>query len=80
MYMNFYFNLNIIFYFILIYFILSLRSRGSSVSIVSDYGLGDQAIEIRSPAEAREFISSLCVQTGSGTLLYNGYWRSFPQG
>jgi hypothetical protein len=27
--------------------------RGRSVSIVSDYGLDDQAIEVRSPAEAK---------------------------
>jgi hypothetical protein len=42
------------------------RRRGSSVSIVSDYGLDDRAIEVRSPAEAKDFSSSLCVQTGSG--------------
>jgi hypothetical protein len=30
-------------------------SRGSSVSIVSDYGLDKRAIEIRSPAEAKGF-------------------------
>jgi hypothetical protein len=36
------------------------------VSIVSGYGLDDQAIEVRSPAEANEFSSILCVQTGSG--------------
>jgi hypothetical protein len=41
------------------------RSRGSSVSIVSDYGLGDRAIDVRSPAGAKDFSSSLCVQTGS---------------
>jgi hypothetical protein len=41
-------------------------SRGSSVSIVSDYGLDDGAIEVRSPAEAKDSSSSLCVQTGSG--------------
>jgi hypothetical protein len=41
-------------------------SRGSSVSIVSDYGLDDRAIGVRSPAEAKDFSSSLCVQTGSG--------------
>jgi hypothetical protein len=29
---------------------------------VSDYGLD----EVRSPAEAKDFSSSLCVQTGSG--------------
>jgi hypothetical protein len=28
---------------------------GSSVSIVSDYGLDDGAIEVRSPAEAKGF-------------------------
>jgi hypothetical protein len=40
-------------------------SRVSSVSIVSDYGLDDRAIEIRSQAWAKDFSSSLCVQTGS---------------
>jgi hypothetical protein len=39
---------------------------GSSVSVVSDYGLDDRAIEVRSPAEAKGFSSILCVQTGSG--------------
>jgi hypothetical protein len=33
---------------------------------VSDYGLDDRAIEVRSPAEAKGFLSNLCVQTGSG--------------
>jgi hypothetical protein len=33
---------------------------------VSDYGLDDLAIEVRSPAGAEDFSSSLCVQTGSG--------------
>jgi hypothetical protein len=33
---------------------------------VSDYGLVDRAIGVRSPAEAKDFSSSLCVQTGSG--------------
>jgi hypothetical protein len=40
-------------------------SWGSSVSTVSDYGL-DWEIEVRSPAEAKDFPSNLCVQTGSG--------------
>jgi hypothetical protein len=31
------------------------RIRGSSVSIVSGYGLDDRAIEVRSRAEAEEF-------------------------
>jgi hypothetical protein len=39
---------------------------GSSVSMVSGYGLDDRAIEVPSPAEAKDFSCSLCVQTGSG--------------
>jgi hypothetical protein len=41
-------------------------SRGSSGSIVCDYGLDDRAIGVRSPAGAEDFSSRLCVQTGSG--------------
>jgi hypothetical protein len=33
---------------------------------VSDYGLDDRAIGVRSPAGANDFSASLCVQTGSG--------------
>jgi hypothetical protein len=33
---------------------------------VSDNGLDDRAIGVRSPAGAEDFSSSLCVQTGSG--------------
>jgi hypothetical protein len=36
------------------------------VSIVSGYELGDRKIEVRSPAGAKDYSSSLCVQTGSG--------------
>jgi hypothetical protein len=43
-----------------------IKESGSSVSIVCDYGLDDRAIEVRSPAEAKDFSSSLCVQTDSG--------------
>jgi hypothetical protein len=39
---------------------------GSSGSIVSDYGMDDRAIGVRSPAGAKDFSSNLCVQTGSG--------------
>jgi hypothetical protein len=39
---------------------------GSSVSIVSGYGLDDRAIGVRSPAEAKDFSFNLCVRTGSG--------------
>jgi hypothetical protein len=43
----------------------SIWSWGSSVSIVSDYGLDDQAIGVWSPPGAKDFSSNLCVQTGS---------------
>jgi hypothetical protein len=46
--------------------ILISYSRGSSDSIVSDYGLDDRAIEVRSPTGAEDFSSSPCVQIGSG--------------
>jgi hypothetical protein len=42
------------------------RSRGSSGGIVSDYGLEDRAIGVRSPAGAKDFSCNFCVQTGSG--------------
>jgi hypothetical protein len=44
---------------------ISGGSRVSSGSIVSDYGLDDRAIGVRSPTGAKDFSSSLCVQTGS---------------
>jgi hypothetical protein len=42
-----------------------VKEPGSSGSIVSDYGLDDRAIRVRSPAGAEDFFSILCVQTGS---------------
>jgi hypothetical protein len=33
----------------------NMKEPGSSVSIVSDYGLDDRAIEVRSPTEAEKF-------------------------
>jgi hypothetical protein len=33
---------------------------------VSDYGLDDRAIGVLSPAGAKDFSCSLCVQTGTG--------------
>jgi hypothetical protein len=33
---------------------------------VSDYGLDDRAIGVRSPAGVKDLSSILCVQTGSG--------------
>jgi hypothetical protein len=44
---------------------LQAGSWGSSVSVVSDYELDDRAIEVRSPAGAKDFSSKLCIQTGS---------------
>jgi hypothetical protein len=51
------------------------RSRGSSGSIVSDYGLDARVIEVRSPTVAEDFSSSPCVQTGSEAHL-----ASYPVG
>jgi hypothetical protein len=42
------------------------REPGSPVSMVSAYGLGDRAIEVRSPVDAKDVYCSLCVQIGSG--------------
>jgi hypothetical protein len=61
----------------------SLRSRGSSGSIVSDYGLDDRAIWVRSLAGAKDFSSSLCVQTSSEAhpaSCITGYRGSFRRG
>jgi hypothetical protein len=44
---------------------MCIQEPGSSGSIVSDYGLDDRAIGVRFPAGAKDFSSSLCVQTGS---------------
>jgi hypothetical protein len=44
----------------------SSKSRVSSGSIVSDYGLDDREIGVRSPAWKKDFSSTLCVQPGSG--------------
>jgi hypothetical protein len=52
--------------YIYIYIYISSGSRVSSGSIVSDYGLDDLAIGVRYAAGAKDFSSSLCVQTGSG--------------
>jgi hypothetical protein len=42
---------------------------------VSGYRLDDRATQIRSPAEAKDFSSSLCVQTS-----YEAYPASYPMG
>jgi hypothetical protein len=51
------------------------ESRGSSGSIVSDYGLDDWVIEVRSPAGAEDFSSSPCIQTSS-----EAHPASYPMG
>jgi hypothetical protein len=50
-------------------------SWGSSVSTVSDYGLDDRVIGVRSLTEAMDFSSSICDQTGSGA-----HPTSYPMG
>jgi hypothetical protein len=45
---------------------------------VSGYGLDDRAIEVRSPAEAKDFSSSLCVQNDSGASCTVGTGDPFP--
>jgi hypothetical protein len=60
-----------------------MRSRVSSGSIVSDYGLDDWAIGVRSPAGAKDFSSILCVQTSYGAnpaLCQMGTGGPFPGG
>jgi hypothetical protein len=49
--------------------------RGSSGSIVSNYGLDDRVIEVRSPTRAEDFSFGPCVQTGSGA-----HPASYPMG
>jgi hypothetical protein len=58
-----------------LYTLHTLMSRGSSGSIVSDYGLDDRAIEFRSPTGAEDFSSSPCVQICSGA-----HPASYPMG
>jgi hypothetical protein len=48
------------------YVYLRNSEPGSSVSTVPGCGLDDRAIEVRFPADAKDFSSILCVQTGSG--------------
>jgi hypothetical protein len=51
-------------------------SRGSSGSIVSDYGLDNRSMEVRYPAETKRiFRLASCVQLGYGT-----HTASFPVG
>jgi hypothetical protein len=38
----------------------------SGSSVMSGYGLDDRAIEVRSPANGKDFSSNLCLRIGSG--------------
>jgi hypothetical protein len=44
---------------------MTSKGWGSSVTTVSDYRLDNQATKVQSPTEAKDFSSSLCVQTRS---------------
>jgi hypothetical protein len=52
-----------------------MRSRGSSGSIVSDYGLDDRVIEFDPRQGQRILSSSPCIQTGS-----EAHPASYPMG
>jgi hypothetical protein len=56
----------IILYFGAVSYFSKVFDSVSSGSIVSDYGLDDRAIGVRSPAGAKDFSYIFCVQTGSG--------------
>jgi len=61
---------------------VTCREPGSSVSVVSGYGLEDRAIEVRSWQRREDFSSGLCVQTGSGAHLVScimGTGGPFPR-
>jgi hypothetical protein len=70
-------------YFEIFALLIGVGEPDSSVSIVSGYGLDDRAIEVRSPTEAKRFSPPVSVSRpalGPPSLLYNGYWGSFPRG
>jgi hypothetical protein len=57
------------------------KMPGSSVSIVSYYGLDDLAIEVRSPAETIGLFLYITFPDrlwGPPSPLYNEYWGPFP--
>jgi hypothetical protein len=66
----------------LCFVILQQGSRVSSGSIVSDYGLDDRAIGVRSPAGAEDFSSTSVSRPALGPTQppVNGYRGSFPRG
>jgi hypothetical protein len=59
-------QIQVLYFYVILEFVFLCGSRSSSDSMVSDYGLDDRAIEVRSPTGAEDFSSRLYVQTGSG--------------
>jgi hypothetical protein len=62
---------------------LTVCDPGSSVSIVSGYGLDDRVIEVRTPQRRKDFSYSLSTQTGFGAHLASctmGTGGPFPGG
>jgi hypothetical protein len=60
-----------------------MMNRGSSVSVVSEYGLDDWAIGVWCPTQAKDFSSILRVQSGSAAHPASypmGTWSPFPMG
>jgi hypothetical protein len=63
--------------------LLLLTRQSSSGGIVSDYGLHNRAIGVRSQAGAKDFSSNICIQTGSEAHPASctmGTGGSFPRG
>jgi hypothetical protein len=58
-----------------------MKSQSSSVTTVSNYGLDDREIGVRSPAVAVDISSALSPDQlwGPPSLLPNGYRGSFPR-
>jgi hypothetical protein len=62
--------------------LLTKRRQVSSGSIVSDYGLDDWVTGVRSQRIKGFYLHLLCPDRlwDPPSLLYNGYWGSFPRG
>jgi len=67
------------FHFILYYY-YNLRSRGSSVDIVTELRAGWQGIASQQRQRSFLFASASKSAMGPPTLLFSGYRRRFPRG